>query len=107
MVKKKNEMCDIHQEDIDEMKKDILNIKTDISMLKAKLDNFIENVKPNFTLKDKLTFILGLFVYTVVISYNFSKTDARSLDNKEKVDKIEYKIDKIYDLMLKKEYQNR
>lgn len=100
MVKNKHEMCDIHQGDIDEMKRDI-------SILKVKLDNFIENVKPSLTLKDKLTFILGLFVYTVVISYNFSQTDSRSVSTKERVDKIEYKIDKMYELMLKKEYQNR
>ena len=92
MDKNKNEFCDIHQSDITEMKKDI-------SLLKVKLDDFIESVKPNITIKDKLTFLVGVIIYTVIVSTSFNTVDNRSKNNKERIDKMENKIDKIYDLV--------
>jgi len=99
MTVKKQPMCEIHQSDIRKLEKDFDNFKVEISGIRNSLADIMDRVKNPFTIKDKLTFLAGVVIYTVIVSTAFSKTDNRSLENEKKIDKIETKIDKIYDLV--------
>lgn len=96
---KDNKLCQEHNEDIQEMRAEIDSIKDSLKLFNVKLDKLFDSIKPAFTIKDKLTFIVGLVVYTVVVSTSFNTVDNRSIENEKKIDKIESKMDKIYDLV--------
>ena len=68
----------------------------------ADIKNSIDALnKPAFSAKDKASFLIGFFIYTIILTVAFNTVDNRSLHNKERIDKIEHKIDKIYDILIK------
>ena len=82
----------MHQKDIDDMKDEIQEIKFSLADL-------IDKIKPAFSVKDKVSFIISVFIYTIILTIYLNNVDNKGKNNEIRIDKIESKTDKIYDIV--------
>lgn len=99
-----NHKCKVHTEELDE---EMGKMKADINLIKSKVDDILDKIKPTFTSGDKIKMIIFIVTYTF-IAFSFiirteNKTDRNAETIKElKIEKkeTEQKIDKIYELVV-------
>ena len=90
--------CDIHDEEIKEIKKDFSIFKVDVN---SKIDELIEEVrKPILTDTQWSRVVIGAIIYTVVVVLFIGNTNALSQENKKDIVEINKDYDKIIEYLI-------
>jgi hypothetical protein len=90
--------CDIHDEEIKEIKKDFSIFKVDVN---SKIDELIEEVKkPILTDTQWSRVVIGAVIYTVIVVLFIGNTSALSQENKKDIIEVKEDYDTILEYLI-------